>query len=114
MTTPAAPPDDPEDLDPGLARERTRLAWARTAIAFAAVGAVILRREVIIGGLVIAMTPVVWAAGHVAGPVRHPARQRRRLLLVTVIVTAVALLAGVAAFVAESPAGLGELLRPPG
>lgn len=114
MTTPAAPPDDPEDLDPGLARERTRLAWARTAIAFAAVGAVILRRDIVIGALVIALTPVVWATGRVGTQSGPPQRQRRRLLLVTVIVTAVALLAGVAAFVAESPAGLGELLRPPG
>ena len=38
-------PDDPEDLDPGLARERTMLAWVRTGIAFAAVGAVMLRKQ---------------------------------------------------------------------
>ena len=35
--------------DPGLARARTSLAWLRTAIAFAAIGGVILRRDVAAG-----------------------------------------------------------------
>jgi uncharacterized membrane protein YidH (DUF202 family) len=43
------PSAESQDLDPGLARERTRLAWARTAIAFAAVGAAMLRRELAAG-----------------------------------------------------------------
>ena len=38
-----APPDDPEDLQPGLARERTELACTRTAVSFAAVGGGIFR-----------------------------------------------------------------------
>jgi Predicted membrane protein len=41
----AALPEDPEDLYPGTAAERTRLAWARTAIAFGAVGLAMLRGE---------------------------------------------------------------------
>jgi uncharacterized membrane protein YidH (DUF202 family) len=43
--TPAGkePADDIEYAGPGLARERTELAWTRTAIAFAALGAAILR-----------------------------------------------------------------------
>jgi uncharacterized membrane protein YidH (DUF202 family) len=32
-----------DDPDPGLARARTRLAWTRTALSFAAIGALILR-----------------------------------------------------------------------
>jgi uncharacterized membrane protein YidH (DUF202 family) len=38
-----APPNDLEDLQPGLARERTELAWTRTAVSFAAVGVAILK-----------------------------------------------------------------------
>ena len=59
-------PEDPEDLDPGLAAERTPLAWARTAIAFGAVGAAMIRREPVAGVIVLAMTPVIWVLGRVA------------------------------------------------
>ena len=81
--------DDPEDLDPGLARERTSLAWTRTAIAFAAVGAGALRTEPITGLIVLAMAPVVWALGRFASQAVAPDRLTRRLLLVTVTITAV-------------------------
>ena len=47
MTT--SPPPDYEELDPGLARVRTSLAWTRTALSFAAVGAVVLRKDIIAG-----------------------------------------------------------------
>ena len=35
--------------DPGLARARTSLAWTRTALSFAAVGGVVLKRDLIPG-----------------------------------------------------------------
>jgi uncharacterized membrane protein YidH (DUF202 family) len=104
-------PDDPEDLDPGLARERTRLSWVRTAIAFAAVGAAMLRKEVIAGGIVLAMAPLIWVLGRLA--LRPSARAdllARRLLLVTVVVVAVAVVAAVLALVVRAPASLGQLL----
>jgi uncharacterized membrane protein YidH (DUF202 family) len=104
------PPDDPEDRDPGLARERTRLAWARTAIAFAAVGAVILRRQPIAGLIVLALTPVVWALGHVASQEIGSKPHARRLLLVTVIVTAVAAVAVAVALLGRGPTSLRDLL----
>ena len=85
-----APPDDPEDLDPGLARARTQLAWTRTAISFAAVGAVILKTDLAAGLTVLALSPLIWALAHLftarAADTRH-----RRVLLVTVTVTAVSL-----------------------
>jgi uncharacterized membrane protein YidH (DUF202 family) len=104
-------PDDPEDLDPGLARERTRLAWARTAISFAAVGAAILKRQVIPGVIVLALTPLVWALGTFASRALLPEPRSGRLLAVTVTVTAVAVLALVIALVGHSPVSLHELLH---
>lgn len=102
--------DDPEDLDPGLAMERTRMAWTRTAIAFAAVGAATLRTEVIIGLIVLAMTPLIWALGRFASQAARPELLSRRLLLVTVTVIMVSLLAVVAALLSHAPASLDHLL----
>ena len=104
------PPDDPEDLDPGLARERTRLAWARTGIAFAAVGAAMLRRQPAVGLIVLAISPVIWVLGRVASQQIGSKPHARRLLLITVIVTLVAALAVVVALVGQGPTSLRELL----
>ena len=104
------PPDDPKDFDRGLAAERTRLAWARTAIAFAAVGAVALRNDVIIGLVTLSASPLIWGLGALASRDTQPAHLARRLRLVTVAVTAAALLALVGAFLGHSPASLRQLL----
>ena len=93
----AALPDDPEDLFQGTAAERTRLAWARTAMAFGAVGLAMLRREPVAGLLVLAVTPLIWALGRYVTERARPEARSRRLLLVTVAVTGVAVLAMVAA-----------------
>jgi uncharacterized membrane protein YidH (DUF202 family) len=105
---PMALPDDPEDADPGLARERTRLAWARTSIAFAAVGAAMLKREVIPGLLVLSTAPVVWALGRFATRGRP---RPGRLLVVTVIVAAIAVLAVAVVFIGSAPVSLHQLLH---
>ena len=88
MTT--SPPGD-EDADPGLARERTSLAWTRTALSFAAVGAVALRKDVIAGLLILATAPVIWRLG------RLDHHRPGRLRLVTVTIVAVSLVALVVA-----------------
>jgi uncharacterized membrane protein YidH (DUF202 family) len=85
-----APPDDPEDLDPGLARARTQLAWTRTAISFAAVGAVILKSDPAAGLTVLALSPLIWALAHLF-TARTADSRHGRLLLVAVTVTAVSL-----------------------
>jgi hypothetical protein len=72
MTT--SPPDY-EDADPGLARVRTSLAWTRTALSFAAVGAVALRKDVIAGLLIFARGLSLIAESHQAGG--DPERIRR-------------------------------------
>jgi uncharacterized membrane protein YidH (DUF202 family) len=91
-------PDDPEDLSPGAAAERTRLAWQRTAIAFGAVGLVMLREEPAAGALVLAATPLIWVLGRYVSSATPPQQRSRRLLLVTVAVTGVAVVAVIAAF----------------
>jgi uncharacterized membrane protein YidH (DUF202 family) len=88
MTT--SPPDY-EDADPGLARVRTSLAWTRTALSFAAVGAVALKKDVIAGLLIIAVAPVIWRLG------RLDHHRPGRLRLVTATIVAVALVALVVA-----------------
>ena len=80
MTT--SPPDY-EDADPGLARVRTSLAWTRTALSFAAVGAVALRKDVIAGLLIMATAPVIWRLG------RLDHHRPGRLRLVTASIVAV-------------------------
>jgi uncharacterized membrane protein YidH (DUF202 family) len=104
------PDSDPEDLDRGMARERTRLAWARTALAFAALAVAILRREVVVGLVVLATVPLVWALGRVAS--HDPAGEvpSRRLLLMTLLITLVSALAAVVALVGHAPGSLDQLL----
>jgi uncharacterized membrane protein YidH (DUF202 family) len=106
-----AVPEELEDLDPGLAAERTTLAWSRTAIAFAAVGGTMLRKEPVAGLVVLAMTPLIWTLGRFVGHrTARPEQLARRLLLVTVIVVSVSMLGVIVAFVGNSPASLRDLL----
>lgn len=81
--TPAADPPP----DPGLARERTSLAWTRTAISFAAVGGVVLKRDLIPGLILLAVAPAIWQLGRLAY------RRQDRLILLTGTVVAVAVVA---------------------
>lgn len=90
----AAPADDMEDADPGLARERTSLAWTRTAISFAALGGALLKTTPPAGALVLAMSAVVWGLGHMSCRSDRPESPRcHRHLLITLTVTLVSLVA---------------------
>ncbi len=42
-------PEDMEDIDPGLARERTVLAWSRTGLSFLALGGILVRVDPLAG-----------------------------------------------------------------
>jgi uncharacterized membrane protein YidH (DUF202 family) len=88
-----------EDFDPGLARERTRLAWTRTAIAFAAVGAAVLKSHLVAGLTVLGLAGIVWGLRHLFRDTAVTRSQPARLRGVTLIVVAVALVALVLAFV---------------
>jgi uncharacterized membrane protein YidH (DUF202 family) len=98
-------PDDIEDRDPGLARERTDLAWTRTAISFAALGAAMLRTSPVAGALVLATATAVWLLGQLSPRVMAEEAPGRRLSstrtvqLITLATTAVSLLAFLIALV---------------
>ena len=97
--TPAGeePADDIEYADPGLARERTELAWTRTAIAFAALGAALLKYRPVAGLLVLVLSAVVWRLGRLSGTA-STADLRARLLLITVTTVTVSVVALVLSF----------------
>ena len=91
--------------------QRTRLAWTRTALAFAAVGGVILKTSAPTGLAVLATCPLVWAAGRLGGPSPRaaagtgpmPFARRFRLVTLTIVVVAVVALA-VSVFARGRPA----------
>jgi uncharacterized membrane protein YidH (DUF202 family) len=87
---------EPDARDPGLAGERTSLAWTRTAISFAALGGVVLKENVVTGLIILAISPVVWQLGRVSRGSRlaggFPRVGQARLFLIAVAIVAVALL----------------------
>jgi uncharacterized membrane protein YidH (DUF202 family) len=85
--------DDIENVDPGLAGERTELAWTRTAISFAAVGGVVLRTHPAVGIPILALSPLIWELGRLPGKPGTGHARARHLQLITVVVVAVSLAA---------------------
>jgi uncharacterized membrane protein YidH (DUF202 family) len=94
-------PDDPDEADPGLARERTDLSWTRTAISFAAAGAAILKSHLVPGVIVLGLGVVAWSLRRVFPSTADDVHRQRRLLVVTIVVTAVAIVALVLAVFAS-------------
>jgi uncharacterized membrane protein YidH (DUF202 family) len=100
--------DEPGVGDPA---NRTRLSWTRTAIAFAAIGAAMLKSSPIAGGFVIALSLPIWAA---ARRVRHTADAASRpsgLALVAVTVVLVAMAALAVALLGHGAGTLSELIH---
>jgi uncharacterized membrane protein YidH (DUF202 family) len=86
--------DDHEDADPGLVLARTSLAWTRTALSFAAVGVVMLKKDLVPGLIILAAVPVIWRLGRLA---HHPPG-RLRLVTATIVAIAVVCLAVVVTY----------------
>ncbi len=108
------PDDDPEDRDPGLARERTSLAWTRTAISFAALGGAVLKENAITGLVILAITPVIWQIGRASlGKATQADAPRAnllsvapaRLFIITASIVAVSLLCLVVAVFGKAVPG---------
>jgi len=95
--------DDLEQRDPGLAAERTSLAWTRTAISFAALGGAVLKVSIVPGLIIVVIAPVVWGIGRLRGP------GGERLWLIAMSIVAVAILALAVAFAGH---GASHALRP--
>jgi uncharacterized membrane protein YidH (DUF202 family) len=82
-----------------LAAGRTRQAWTRTALAFGAVGGIILKTSLIPGLVVLATSPVIYVLGLLARPDANAEHSAGRLRLISGTIIAVALVAmGVAVF----------------
>jgi len=108
---PGGSPDDsePEERQPGLARERTSLAWTRTAISFAALGGVVLKVNVVSGLIILAIAPLVWQLGRVSRSnspgTDLPAVGTTRIRLITVSIVVVSLLSLIVALLGKSAPG---------
>jgi uncharacterized membrane protein YidH (DUF202 family) len=105
------PADDQEESDAGLARERTSLAWTRTAISFGAVGGAVLKANVVTGLIILAIAPVIWQLGRVsqggAAGARGSGASATRLFFITLAIIAVALIClAVAIFGKSAPGAL--------
>jgi uncharacterized membrane protein YidH (DUF202 family) len=98
------PADDIEYADPGLARERTELAWTRTAIGFAALGAALLKYRPVVGLPVLVVSAVVWRLGRLPGTPGAGDVHDRRLLLITVTTVGIALVALALSFLGRGTA----------
>jgi uncharacterized membrane protein YidH (DUF202 family) len=100
------PGPDMEEQDPGLARERTALAWTRTALSVAALGGAMLKVNPPAGIVVLAMSAPVWWLGRPLRRERPGPASGRRLLLVTITVTLVSCAALALTLRATLPAGI--------
>ncbi len=82
-----------EKTEPGLARQRTALAWTRTALSFAALGAAILKARPVPGLAILALSALVFPLGRLSSRPNAADRPDRRVLLITIAVTGVSVVA---------------------
>jgi hypothetical protein len=103
---PVPVPADLEAADPGLARARTRLAWRRSSVSFAAIGLVILKSRPLIALPVLILSVAIWSIGRLPRTLGGAGAAPRRVLLVTLSVILVALAALAIALAGHASRGL--------
>ena len=108
VTRPEPRPDEPEVSDPA---NRTRLAWTRTALAFAVIGAAMLRNSPVAGAVVLILTVPIWGVARSTGRSRDARSSAAALRLVTATVVLVAVTALIVALTGSGPASLARLLH---
>jgi uncharacterized membrane protein YidH (DUF202 family) len=91
---------DPDE-DRGLARERTSLAWTRTALSFGAVGGVIVKSHLVTGLIVMGCAPVIWQLGRQTMREAPGPTVGRRMRTIMIAIVAVAVVAAVASFLSK-------------
>jgi uncharacterized membrane protein YidH (DUF202 family) len=104
----SSPSSEPPVTDPA---NRTRLAWTRTAVAFAAIGGAMLKLSPVAGGVVLVLSVPIWALARRTTAGRLAITSPRDLRVVTATVVIVALAALIVAIFGRSPDSLGQLLR---
>jgi Domain of unknown function (DUF202) len=102
-------PGETEESDVVRALERTSLSWTRTALAFAALGGVVLKDNVITGLLILAVVPLIWRLGRPprsgSPPGGLPTVGGRRIRVITVSIVGVSLLSLLVAVLGPSVPG---------
>jgi uncharacterized membrane protein YidH (DUF202 family) len=104
-------PADPDEPGVGDPANRTRLSWTRTAIAFAAIGAAIVKSSPIAGVVVIALSLPIWTAAHRVRHTTDAATPANGFALVAITVVLVAIAALVVAIWGQSPGILPGLIH---
>lgn len=99
-------PDDIEEADPGLARERTKLAWTRSSVSFAAIGVLILKTSPLIGAPLLILSAVIWSIGLMRRTPGLAGVAPKRVLFVTICVIVIAAVALAMTLAGHSPHGL--------
>jgi len=102
---PAEVPPDYEQIRPVLAAERTDLAWTRSAVAFIALGAAILKIRPWVGFPIMGLGVLIWLLPHIS-PQRGNILASRRTLLVTIAVTGLAVVSMVLTLAGPPSRGL--------
>jgi uncharacterized membrane protein YidH (DUF202 family) len=105
---PGPGPDEPAVSDPA---NRTRLAWTRTAVAFAAIGAAMLKNSPIAGAAVLVLSVPIWAVARRTGRSADAMSSAGALRLVTATVVLIAIAALIVALTGHSPGSLDRLLH---
>ena len=90
---------------------RTRLAWSRTSIAFAAIGVIMLKWNPVAGGVVLALSIPIWIADRRTRLTADGSSVRGSLRLVTAIIVLVAVAALLVVLIGRGPQSLSELLH---